>query len=845
MPVGFEFTCPLPNGLHARPATALAEAAASWPASSTLTNLRTGMAADATSVLEIVAAGILNGDPCRLECRGEEEAQACAALRAFIEDILPNCDEPLPVVEDQAPHRIPRTLDTQGAVVVTGIPASPGLGLGRVVRLSGLALPREIENQPVADPDTELGHARSAFDAVAADLRVSAELPGSPAAEINKALLALVTDPGLFQAVTAAIRNQHSGAAHAVVTAITGFCRRLRESGSIYLKERIVDLEGIGVSLLRHLPGAVIPNQDLQLTGPSILLAPNLAAGQLLNLDRNLIQGLALEAAGTTSHVVILARSFGLPGIAGLAPSAGIAAEAEALIDGTCGLLVAPVTPGVRRYYERERRICDQLQARFAAANQAPAATRDGRRIEIAANIGSAAEVETALANGAEGVGLFRTEMLFSATDTEPSEDSQYADYRAAVAACAGRPVIIRTLDIGGDKPLPYLDLPAEANPFLGIRGIRIYERCYELFRRQLRAIVRASAAGNAWVMAPMVVNVAEARWFREEVTAVQAELAEAGIPFAPRLPVGIMVETPAAALMIDALSAQVDFFSVGTNDLTQYLLAVERGNPAVEHLYEALHPALLRTLSLVTERAKVHGKWVGICGELARNPLYAPLLIGLDFDELSMSAPAIPAVRAAVVHADHAACRALAQRALACADADQVWSELAYCPTAPPDLPLTAGELITVHADCRTKAEAIRELCALNYLAGRCRGIDDLEAAVWDREATYSTGLGYGIAIPHCKSEAVRTSSLAMLKLAAPVEWESLDDRPVDVVIMLTMPPADPGNRHLKVFAALSRRLMHEEFRDRLRAAEDADSILSVLAREFEPEESKGNNDA
>ena len=833
MPIEYKFNCPLPNGLHARPATALMERAHRWHAELHLVNLRTGEVANVRSVIELVAAGVMADDPCLVRCTGEDEVAASAALSRFITEELASLDEPLPSYSNVTSNRIPKTLEGTKAPIYTAVPASPGVGRGTLVVAGGLDLPDLAHGIQAENTATEAESARLAFNAVHAEMQQGlATESHAGAAAINRALAALLSDPSLFAAVTAEIAERQATAHSAIVSAIYGFSKKFRDSGSAYLAERCVDLEELGVRLLQKLPGAEQLQSEINLSEDSIVLARNLGAGQLLALDRMRLKGIVVEAAGTTSHVVILARSFGIPCLTGASWIRNVPAGSQGVIDGIRGLLATSMTADVERYLSREQDLARRIAAR-QSNDLAATASADTPQVEIAANIACAEEAQTAAALGADGVGLFRTEMIFSTASQEPSENEQYEAYRQAAVALSGRSLIIRTLDVGGDKPLPYLDLPQEENPFLGCRGIRVCQRYPELLQRQLRAILRASAHGKVWAMAPMVSGVHEAHWFREQVRVAQAELAEEGIAFDAELPIGIMIEVPSAALMVGELCEAVDFFSVGTNDLTQYLLAAERGNPAVEELYDELHPALVRLLGEIARQAHAGGRWVGLCGELARKPEYAPLLAGLGFDELSMSAPAIPAVRAALSRTGMGACRALAARTLACSRADQIRGILRDF-SAGGDQPLLDAALIETHSDCRSKAEAIQELCALNFLAKRCTGVDELEDAVWKREATYSTGLGFGFAIPHCKSEAVRAGSLAVLKLAEPIDWGSLDGAPVDIVLMLTMPENDPGNRHLKVFAALSRRLMHAEFRDGLRAQVAPGRVLSYLKCEL-----------
>ena len=374
-------------------------------------------------------------------------------------------------------------------------------------------------------------------------------------------------------------------------------------------------------------------------------MAAGLTPSELLALDRRRLRGLVLGEVGLTSHTAILARAFAIPTVALPAPALKEIIEGEELIvDGQRGLVCRESQPALKRYYRLETRKLRLQAARLADLRKKPARTRDGLRVEIAANIGSSEELPGAWRNGAEAIGLFRTETLFLDRDAPPNEDEQFAAYRQAALSAKGRTVIVRTLDIGGDKPLPYLDLPREENPFLGVRAVRFYGEHKELIRCQLRAILRAARHGNVKIMVPMVSGLPEVRLVRRLLAEAGAELRERKIPYAKKIEIGIMVETPAAALSLDHLGGEADFFSVGSNDLLQYFLAVDRGNARLGDLYDPLHPAFLRLLFQAAGQARQAKRWLGICGEMAGNPEYLPLLVGLGFDELSMAAPAIPA---------------------------------------------------------------------------------------------------------------------------------------------------------------------------------------------------------
>jgi fructose-specific PTS system IIA-like component len=559
-------------------------------------------------------------------------------------------------------------------------------------------------------------------------------------------------------------------------------------------------------------------------------------------MDRRLLKGLVLGAVGATSHTVILASSLGVPALCEVAGALTLARAGDpAVVDGDEGFVVVPADAAVARYYERERQTQARRRERMRPLANAPARTRDGVTLEVGANASTADEVARAVEHGADGVGLFRTEVLFLDRGAPPSEEEQFRAYAAVIAAAGVRPLIIRTFDIGGDKPAPYLQMAREENPFLGVRGLRLYERHPALLRTQLRAVARASALGPVKVMAPMVATLVEAAWFRDQVRAAQAELASAGVPFDARLPVGVMIEVPAAAMSVRALSQVVDFFSIGTNDLCQYVMAVDRGNPGVASLYTPRSPAFLRLLQLVASEARAAGRWVGLCGEMAGDARNLPLMVGLGLDEISVAPGQAMVLKALAREASAAACRDLLARATECRDAAGVESLLAtasWRERGPAARRVVAPELVEVASDCTSKEEAIKEAVDLLFIAGRTERPRKLEEDVWAREETYSTALGFGFAVPHCRSDAVDAPTLAVLKLASPLAWGA-DGGPVSAVLLLAVPSADAAGAHMKVFARLARKLMHDEFRDALAGASDPEAVVRLLTAELGLEES------
>jgi len=543
-----------------------------------------------------------------------------------------------------------------------------------------------------------------------------------------------------------------------------------------------------------------------------------------------------LEYAGTTSHTVILARSLGVPTVAGVKNARLVLSPGQrVVVDANRGFVIPQWTPAVARFYEGELQTLQQRQAILARYRSVPAITADGRKIEVGANVSSAEELTPAFEKGAEGIGLFRTEMLFVARENAPSEEEQFEVYARAARAASGRQVIIRTLDIGGDKPLPYLKVPQESNPFLGYRGVRIYAEHEELVRAQLRAILRASAFGRIKMMVPMVSMLGEMLWVKAVLARVQEELKSEHIVFNPATPIGMMIEVPSAAAILDQLCKEVDFFSIGTNDLSQYFFAVDRGNPKVASLSSVRHPGFLRLLKQIVDDVHAGGKWVGMCGEMAADIRKLPLLLGMGLDEMSLPASQIAALKRKISRLAADDCKQLLSRAISSRKVEEVEELLERYQPSEAAHPLLYDRLVIFGSESESKDEAIRELVDALYVAERTEERQRLEEALWAREAVYSTGLGFGFAIPHCKSDAVTADSIGILKLARPIEWGSLDGKPVSVVILLAVRESQANSRHMQVLSKLARKLMNEEFREQLMRIAEVKALLAYVAKELE----------
>ena len=495
---------------------------------------------------------------------------------------------------------------------------------------------------------------------------------GSKEAEIFNAQLDVLHDPEIQKTVSQKIGKDHKNSEIALVETETETCAMLDALDDEYLRERSADVHDVCRILLYALKGiSPWPLRDIE--GPAVIVAKGLSPSDTVGIDTKRVRGIVTEEGGATSHAAILARNMGLPSIVGLT---GILKEIKTgdmlIMDGMNGiLLINPAEETLEDYRKKEKAVKD-AQVRLASLKECRAVTTDGVHAELYANIGGSDDLDAVLKSGAEGIGLFRTEFLFIKNSFFPTENEQFAVYRDVVKKM-GKPVIVRTLDIGGDKKLPYFQFPAEENPFLGWRAIRLCLARRDIFKIQLRALLRASVFGDLRIMYPMISSVDELTDANALVEECKQELEREKIPFRKDIQIGMMVETPAAVLCADDFARRADFFSIGTNDLTQYTLAADRGNERVAYLYDPFHPAVLRSIRQVIEAAHRVHKPVGVCGEFASDPRGALLLLGLGLDEWSISASMIPYVKDAIRGVSHKKAVDIAQKALKLETAHQI----------------------------------------------------------------------------------------------------------------------------------------------------------------------------
>jgi len=529
-----------------------------------------------------------------------------------------------------------------------GIPASSGMAAGPAFTYAQQEV--KPERRVVADPAAEWRRLEAALEAARGQLaaiqaKAQAETSEAEAA-IFEAHAMFLDDPALLEMVQTAIDEQHLNTEAAWWDGIGSYAAEMEGMTDEYLRARAADIRDVGQRVLRLLAGQA--EGDLAALGqPAIVVARDLTPSDTVRLDKKLVLGFCTAEGGPTSHTAILAKALALPAVVGLgADLLKVPGDALLLLDGDRGELIVDPDDTTREDFSvRSGRAAHQAEIELAAAHE-PAITVDGRRLEVVANIGNPEDAATALRYGAEGVGLFRTEFLYLDRQTAPDEEEQVTAYNAALDVMGERPVVVRTLDVGGDKQLPYLDLGREDNPFLGWRAIRMCLDKPDFFKIQLRALLRASPGHDLRIMFPMIATVDEVQRARSLLDAARREVIAAGHPVAGRIQTGIMVEIPAAAVLADRFVPVVDFFSIGTNDLTQYTLAAERTNPKVAHLGDPCHPAVLRQIQRVIEAAHRGGIWVGVCGEMAGDPEAAPVLLGLGLDEFSMAPGSIPRVK-------------------------------------------------------------------------------------------------------------------------------------------------------------------------------------------------------
>jgi phosphocarrier protein FPr len=641
------------HGLHARPAARFVQTAASFKAEVTVSNLTNGKGpVSGRSLNAIATLGAVEEHQIRVTASGLEAGAVLQALKRLVDD---NFGETVPsktTASDSVKSTFENLPGLDGALKAA--PISDGIALGPLYRYQP-QLPT-ITREYALDPQEEWAHFEAAVSMTSQAIRLRREQLKKAIGEADSAIfdahLLILHDPELSEQTRKAIFDGHLNAAAAWSDAAGQVAASYRALDDAYLRQRAVDVDDVANQVVFAISGTTAA--PIPFTEPVIFFAQDLTPTETAQLDMASILGIITVGGGPTSHSAIIARALGIPAVSGASPSLErLPLGTPIALDGFNGAVWVNPAANVQSELSARREIWLESRQKLIKSSHVLAQTKDGHRVEVFANIGSVLDAQTAITNGAEGVGLLRTEFLFLTRETPPTEDEQVSVLRQIGQAIGNHPITIRTLDVGGDKEVPYIKLPQEANPFLGVRAIRMSLLNPDLFMMQLRAILRAGVDYHFRIMFPMIANIDEVRQARQWLEKAHSQLVEEKIAHAWPIETGIMVEIPSAALLARIMAQEVDFFSIGTNDLTQYTLAAERGNPLLAGMADAFHPAILRLIGEVVAAAHAAGKWVGVCGELAGDKAAAAVLIGLGVDELSMNSSAIPAMKSIIRSTD------------------------------------------------------------------------------------------------------------------------------------------------------------------------------------------------
>jgi len=558
---------------------------------------------------------------------------------------------------------------------ISGIAASAGIAIARAFILEHPDY--SVQKTQVNDTQAELDKLDDALQQSSVELEAIKERTlqelGEKKAEIFASHLLILNDPEFIDPVKSLITTESINASYALNEIANQFIAMFENMKSAYLQERAADMRDVSKRILKHLLG-ISQISPAEIAEETIVIAEDLTPSDTAQLNRKYVKGFTTNIGGRTSHSAIMARSLEIPAVVGTQNVLSQVTSGDlVIVDGLAGEVLINPSEEIVAEYRIKQQAYDQQIAEWKKLRDLPTLTKDNVQVELAANIGTPADVEGVLDNGGEAVGLYRTEFLYMGRDKLPSENVQYNAYKTVLEKMNGKPVVVRTLDIGGDKELPYLEMPKEMNPFLGFRAIRLCLDRQDIFRVQLRALLRASAHGNLRIMFPMIATLGEFRAAKTVLLEEKGKLTSEGVAVSDNIQLGIMVEIPSTAVLADQFAKEVDFFSIGTNDLIQYTMAADRMNERVSYLYQPYNPSILRLIDMVIKAAHKQGKWVGMCGEMAGDETAIPLLIGLGLDEFSMSASSILPARSLISKLSASEMLQLAEKALEQGTAEEV----------------------------------------------------------------------------------------------------------------------------------------------------------------------------
>lgn len=833
MSIEYNFTCTLKNGIHARPASHLEKLCNSFISEITWINQRNQIQGDAKSVLSLIGTNTLANDKCVLVVSGIDEEQALESISNFIEHDLDKCDSDLEenkseVIEDST---LPRSLIKTEPSFVKGKAVIHGVGVGKLKPIDSFNIDTIVDGLASSGTvDYEAIRFERALKQTIGSIEDKLVTCSDTEKDILGFQVSFLKDADFIKKVEKEIISE-IGCLKSINKVIKEYRNSFRNAESNYLKERELDVIDVAYKLISFVDPELLSKNELKLTEKSICIADNMTPGQFIDMDKTFLKGLVLSHAGETSHTIILARSFGIPTVIGVDfADVAFLENKEIILDGNFGIIIHDISENVRRYYNQEINVQSKLEKKQKQSSYKPGLTHDGKLFEIAANIASGVEAEAAFKLGADGIGLFRTEMLYMDRPAAPSEDELFKSFSEAVTAANGKPVIIRTMDIGGDKPAEFINIGKEHNPFLGYRGVRIYQEFNQLFQEQLRAILKVTTLGPVKIMVPMVCSYDEVVWIKLEIERAKESLFKEGWKISNNYQVGIMIEVPSIMFIIDQCCELLDFFSIGSNDLTQYLMAVDRDNSNVGKYYNCFNPAFIRALKHIVDTVHKHGKWVGLCGEMGGVQKALPLLVGLGLDEISMSGNVIARTKEEMSKLDSNLCQSLLGKVCNSKTTDEVETLLEAEEIQIRDDKIITIDCISIDAEYQNKEEAIKGMVDKIYLAGRCKNRYKLIDDLWAREDAYTTDIGFGFAIPHSKSEQMRSNTISICRLAKPIDWGNTE---VSVIVMLTLKKElanSNDNEHMKIFSKLAKKIMNQGFRDQIYNAHCVEDLNTIF---------------
>lgn len=558
---------------------------------------------------------------------------------------------------------------------IIGIAASSGVAIGKALLLVEPNL--TVIKKKISNTIDEIARFHLALTEAEHELKEIRNHAANDLGEKNAAIfdshILVLNDPELLSSVESKIKAEEINAEAALQETADTLIEMFRQLDNEYMRERAADISDVTKRVIAKLLGVDIPNIAM-IDEEVIIITKDLAPSETAQLNRKFAKGFTTDMGGRTSHSAIMARTLEIPAVVGTSKATSTIRNGDiVIVDGDNGEVLINPSKDVISFYEEKRSQLEEQKKKLALLKNEQTITLDGKQVEIAANIGTPRDVGSVIENGGEGVGLYRTEFLYMERETLPTEEEQFQAYKQVLESMGNKPVVVRTLDIGGDKQLPYLNLPDEMNPFLGYRALRICLTEKELFRTQIRALLRASSFGNLKIMFPMVATLEEFREAKHLLLEEKTSILEQGFVVSDNIEIGIMVEIPSTAVLADQFAQEVDFFSIGTNDLIQYTMAADRMNERVSYLYQPYNPAILRLVKMVIDAAHAQGKWVGMCGEMAGDAIAIPLLIGLGLDEFSMSVPSMLKARSQINQLKQSEMKKLVERALNMQSSEQV----------------------------------------------------------------------------------------------------------------------------------------------------------------------------